>query len=131
LLEAQRNFGGDKRFFIEDEFAGKRYGAFDAVVSFDLIERISPELEGQFFATVRANLGDDGVCVIGAPNSVSAEHHSPANPQNAERLAESMRRLFHNVFIFGMNDEVVHTGFCPGCSLFVSTRLLSQTDGGR
>jgi hypothetical protein len=28
-------------------------------------------------------------------------------------LKKTMQRHFHNVFMFSMNDEVVHTGFHP------------------
>ena len=41
-----------------------------------------------------------------------------------------MQQFFHNVFIFSMNDEVVHTGYAPmahyllalGCTLRAGSR---------
>jgi len=33
------------------------------------------------------------------------------NCKTAVTLKELMQRRFHNVFIFSMNDEMVHTGF--------------------
>jgi cyclopropane fatty-acyl-phospholipid synthase-like methyltransferase len=130
IAEAQKNFAGDKRSFIEDDFLRKRYGTFDTVVSLDVIEHIRPEVEAQFFATVRSNLGEDGVCVIGTPNTISDKHRSPANPQNADRLAESMRKLFHNVFIFGMNDEVIHTGFVSTSHYLIALGCYLKTERG-
>jgi hypothetical protein len=35
------------------------------------------------------------------------------NLYEAPRLRDSMERIFHNVFMFGINDEIVHTGFAP------------------
>jgi len=35
------------------------------------------------------------------------------NLKSAATLRESLARRFTNVFIFSMNDEVVHTGFTP------------------
>lgn len=32
---------------------------------------------------------------------------------SAERLRDTLRDYFENVFLFGMNDEIVHTGFYP------------------
>lgn len=114
---AIRNFSNDKCRFIEGDFNGKKYGTFDSIISLDVIEHISKEQENIFLDTVRMNMGDDGVCVIGTPNAKAEEHASSAskighvNLFTAERLTETMRILFNNTFIFSMNDEVVHTGF--------------------
>ena len=35
------------------------------------------------------------------------------NCKDQRDLKELMRRYFHNVYAFSMNDEVVHTGFYP------------------
>ncbi len=35
------------------------------------------------------------------------------NLKQGEQLCALCQRYFHNVFMFGMNDEVVHTGFLP------------------
>ena len=37
------------------------------------------------------------------------------NRQGVPRLRALMQRYFRNVFMFGMNDEVLHTGFAPMC----------------
>lgn len=119
IAAAQQNFAGDLRCFVKDDFLGKSYGSFETIISLDVIEHIHAEFEGQFFDTVRANLGDDGICIVGTPNVTSDQYASQAsklghvNLYSHDRLAESMGKLFHNVFIFGMNDEVVHTGFAP------------------
>jgi len=116
---AERNWAGERMRFVEDDFLGKVYGTFDAVVSFDVVEHVVPESESLFFDTVHRNLDDDGIAVIGTPNVAAAAHASEAsaaghvNLFSAERLKAAMQTLFHNTFIFCVNDEIVHTGFWP------------------
>ena len=52
--------------------------------------------------------------------NITAQHYASAlsqaghiNMKSAETLRQTMESYFHNVFIFSMNDEVVHTGFHP------------------
>jgi hypothetical protein len=35
------------------------------------------------------------------------------NMKSADSLKDLLAQYFHNVFIFSMNDEMVHTGFYP------------------
>ena len=54
--------------------------------------------------------------IIGMPSLESQAYASPAskaghvNCKSMPELRELMLRYFHNVFMFSMNDEVVHTG---------------------
>ncbi|QGY39374.1 methyltransferase domain-containing protein [Pseudodesulfovibrio cashew] len=118
---AKENLAGDKLSFVADDFLGKTYGSFDAVVSLDVIEHIAPEEEGRFIDTVLANLAKDGICVLGTPNDTASQYASAEsqkghiNMYTAERLYKAAAERFANVFFFGMNDEVLHTGFDPMC----------------
>jgi 2-polyprenyl-3-methyl-5-hydroxy-6-metoxy-1,4-benzoquinol methylase len=123
---ARRTVGAPNRRFEAADFLGRRFGVSRAVVSLDVIEHIPAELENAFFQTVLSNLSDDGICIIGTPNANASAYASPqsqvghVNLYTAERLAGAMGRYFQNTFVFGMNDEVVHTGFYPMCHyLFV------------
>lgn len=127
---ARKNWGSDSVIFIEDDFLGKTYGIFDTVISLDVVEHITPDKEQLFLDTIHNNLGDDGIGIVGTPNIISAIYASTAsqighvNLFDAERLKQAMQRIFYNVFLFGLNDEVVHTGFmamahyliCVGCN---------------
>ncbi len=120
IKTAKQNWSSnDKIHFIEDDFLGKSYGTFDAVISLDVVEHIESTSEQLFFDTIYDNMGEDGIGIVGTPNATSSAYASPAsklghvNLFDAERLRKAMCRLFHNVFIFGMNDEIVHTGFSP------------------
>lgn len=92
---------------------------FDAAYSLDVIEHVPPESEDRFMTNICDSLRPHGVCIIGTPNIEAHKHASPGsakghvNLKSAETLRELLSRYFHNVFIFSMNDEVVHTGFYP------------------
>jgi 2-polyprenyl-3-methyl-5-hydroxy-6-metoxy-1,4-benzoquinol methylase len=94
-------------------------GPFSAAYSLDVIEHVEPAIESRFVANIAAALEPDGVCIIGTPNITSAPYASvPSqighiNLKSAETLTETMRQSFQHVFMFSMNDEVVHTGYAP------------------
>jgi len=119
IKEAERNFASEKINFRAVDFLKARIGKFDAFVSFDVIEHIYPGNEGRFFASIRANLKKQSVCVIGTPNKTSHKYASKVtklghvNLYEWERLKDVMTKHFHHVFIFSANDEMVHTGFYP------------------
>ncbi len=94
-------------------------GEFDAAYSLDVFEHIAPEHEDQFVGNIARSLSPQGVAIIGSPSLESQTYASPASKAghvNCKRGADYkavMLRHFTNVFIFSMNDEVVHTGYSP------------------
>lgn len=92
---------------------------FEGVVHFDVIEHIAPEHADDFLVKTADLLGPEGVYVVGTPNITSRQYASAVtnaghvNLYSGERLEESLRKVFRFVFMFGANDEVVHTGFLP------------------
>lgn len=107
--------------FIQGDILGKSFGQFDAVVSLDVIEHIPQSDEDSFMGTVRDSLVGTGQCLIGTPNITAAQYASPrsavghVNLFTAERLSALISKYFEKVFMFGMNDEVAHTGYFPMC----------------
>ena len=91
----------------------------ESVVSLDVIEHIAQEQEDEFLEAIVRNMCEDGVCIIGTPNITASAYQSEAsrighiNLYSHERLKTLMNKYFKNVFMFAMNDEVVHTGFLP------------------
>lgn len=89
----------------------------DGLVSIDVIEHVPQELEDDFLAGCRNALVDGGVAVIGTPNDYASAYASERsqighiNLFRPDRYVETLHRHFGNVFLFSMNDEVVHTGF--------------------
>jgi len=92
-------------------------GPFDAAYALDVLEHIPAELEGRFLANLLASLKPTAPLILGLPSLQSqafASKQSRAfhvNCKDQMDLKTLMRRYFHNVFAFSMNDEVVHTGF--------------------
>lgn len=107
--------------FIQGDFMGMDVfpGEGDCVISLDVIEHIPIEQEDLYFQTVCRNLKDDGFAIVGTPNVTMVPYASPCNKiahinnYDQKRLYDAMSRYFENVFIFGMNDEVLHTGMYP------------------
>lgn len=94
-------------------------GRFDAAYSLDVIEHIPAQREHLFFENICACLESSGVLIVGTPNVTASAYASEAsreghiNLKSHESLRQLMRRYFANVFMFSMNDEVVHTGYGP------------------
>jgi 2-polyprenyl-3-methyl-5-hydroxy-6-metoxy-1,4-benzoquinol methylase len=92
-------------------------GTFEAAYAVDVLEHIPREQELRFVSNIVHSLTDHGVLIIGIPSiesqayasDISKEGH--VNCKDHKELKDLMLRFFHNVFIFSMNDEVVHTGF--------------------
>lgn len=106
-------------FEVQDYTQGYVNTQFDAAFSVDTIEHIPQESEKAFIANISKSLKPPGVCIIGTPN-LSASQHGSARSRQAHinlkddaTLRELLGRHFHEVFIFSMNDEVVHTGYFP------------------
>ena len=104
---------------VHDILQGPMSPEFDGAYSLDVLEHILPEQEHQFMRNITASLKPDGVLIIGTPSIQSQVHASPlskaghVNCKEHVGLKSLMLEYFTNVFIFSMNDEVVHTGFYP------------------
>ena len=109
--------------FFKFEDSGKN--KFNLIYSVDVIEHIEPDTEDDFCRIITKNLTNDGTAVIGTPNITMKPYASESarqdhiNLYDQKRLFETMKRHFKNVYIFNMNDEIVHTGFAPmACYIF-------------
>lgn len=104
---------------VHDMLAAPFDGGFDGAYSLDVLEHIPQSDEDRFVANAAASLADHGVLLIGMPSLSSQAHASPqsrvghVNCKDAPALKALMQQHFRNVFLFSMNDEVVHTGFWP------------------
>jgi cyclopropane fatty-acyl-phospholipid synthase-like methyltransferase len=93
----------------------------DGAVLIDVIEHLEPAKEATFIRNVVRCLTEDGALITGTPNVTASQYASPRseaqhiNLKSQDTLRALMEQYFHNVFMFGMNDEVVHTGYPPMC----------------
>jgi 2-polyprenyl-3-methyl-5-hydroxy-6-metoxy-1,4-benzoquinol methylase len=104
---------------VHDMLEGPLDGEFDAVYSLDVLEHIRPEQEQLFVTNMIAPLRKQGVAIVGMPSLESQAHASPqskaghVNCKTGGDLRQLFLDYFDNVFLFSMNDEVIHTGFSP------------------
>jgi SAM-dependent methyltransferase len=102
-----------------DLLSGPFPGSFDAAYAMDVIEHIPAAQEDAFVGNIVRSLTPDGVLILGSPSLESQAYASPPSKQghinckSGKALQALVGRFFHNVFLFSMNDEVVHTGFAP------------------
>lgn len=105
--------------FVHDMLAGPVKGPFDGAYALDVLEHIQEADEDRFIKNIVASLTDTGIAILGMPSLESQVYASPqskaghVNCKSGEALKETVERHFHTVFVFSMNDEVVHTGFYP------------------
>jgi len=90
---------------------------FDAIYSLDVLEHIPINHEDVFVRNIINSLGSNGIVILGMPSIESQTYASPAskeghiNCKTGKDLKFFLEKYFHNVLLFSMNDEVVHTGF--------------------
>lgn len=105
--------------YVHDMLTGPLTKQFDAIYSLDVLEHITPESEEIFLENLCASLAPSGLAIIGLPSLESQAHASPESKQghvnckSGAQLKITLERYFRHVFLFSMNDEVVHTGFYP------------------
>jgi 2-polyprenyl-3-methyl-5-hydroxy-6-metoxy-1,4-benzoquinol methylase len=105
--------------FTHDLLDGPIPGSYDGIFALDVLEHIPPNDEHTFLRNAFAPLAPHGVGVIGMPSLESQAHASPTsraghvNCKSMPALKKTMQTYFNNVFMFSMNDEVVHTGYFP------------------
>lgn len=98
---------------------------FQAVYSLDVIEHIPPQQEDRFLENILASTAQHGVLIIGTPNSTAAQYASRnsqighVNLKSHQSLKETLSRFYRHVFMFGMNDEVIHTGYPAMCHYLI------------
>jgi len=104
---------------VHDILSSPVNGPFDAAFSLDVIEHIESADENKYLTNIVLSLAPNGVLIIGTPSLQSQLYASPAskeghvNCKDHATLRQLLTRYFENVFLFSMNDEVIHTGYYP------------------
>ena len=91
----------------------------------DVLEHIPVKKEKVFLKNILKSLKKEGIFIIGIPSlefqAFSRPKHISGhiNCKTSNELKKTLNSYFHNVIIFSMNDEMVHTGFEKmSCYLF-------------
>jgi len=105
-------------FKVHDMLSSPIPEGFDGVFSIDVLEHIFPGRDEKLFiSNIIGSLTANGVMLVGTPtieSQIYASEISKAghvNVKDGPGLRELLSQFFANVFIFSMNDELVHTGF--------------------
>ena len=123
---------------LESPFLMNGENAYDAAFSLDVIEHISQKYERKYLENICLSLKPNGIFICGAPSLESQAYASEAskeghiNCKSGKDLKNLLDEFFEHTFLFGMNDEVLHTGFTPMCHyllvLAVGNKLVLQYD---
>jgi 2-polyprenyl-3-methyl-5-hydroxy-6-metoxy-1,4-benzoquinol methylase len=104
---------------VHDILDGPLPEHYDGIYSLDVIEHIPEDKEDLYLQNLVASLNDHGVLIIGSPSVESQTYASPQskighiNCKSGRAMKALLERYFNTVFLFSMNDEVVHTGYYP------------------
>jgi 2-polyprenyl-3-methyl-5-hydroxy-6-metoxy-1,4-benzoquinol methylase len=117
--DAHRQMDPDWPFecVTHDMLSGPLERGFDGAYALDVIEHIPASDEDRFVSNMVKSLYAHGVCILGSPSLESQTYASPGskaghvNCKTGTEFKALLGRFFHNVFLFSMNDEIVHTGF--------------------
>jgi 2-polyprenyl-3-methyl-5-hydroxy-6-metoxy-1,4-benzoquinol methylase len=89
----------------------------DGLVCMDVIEHIALSEEEAFLKNSISCLKEKGIAVFGTPNKYAHQYASTRSKEghinlfDPERLIATLKKYFSHVFLFSMNDEMIHTGF--------------------
>jgi 2-polyprenyl-3-methyl-5-hydroxy-6-metoxy-1,4-benzoquinol methylase len=105
--------------FFRHDLVGGPVGTepFDGFSCIDVIEHLHPQDEAVFLDNCASSLRAGGIAIWGTPNLHSSAYASPRsqighiNLFDPERFTQTLERHYSQVFLFSMNDEVIHTGF--------------------
>jgi len=102
---------------IKTKFTGKRM--FDCAFTLDVLEHIDKKNETKFIRNIKNSIIPGSPVIFGIPSLESQKYASPqskkghVNCKTGEDFKKSLSKHFKNIFIFSMNDEVLHTGYFP------------------
>lgn len=97
----------------------KKETLFNGIFSLDVLEHIPKILEEKFLNSCVRLLKTDGILIIGTPSLAAQEFTTLENKaghvncKSDSELSDSLKKYFSNVFTFGMNDEMINTGYAP------------------
>lgn len=99
--------------FVDKPFSEK----FDGIFALDVLEHIEKKNENKFIINLKKSLKKNGSVIIGMPSSESQKYASKlakkehVNCKTKKQLKDFLKNHFNCVYMFSMNDELLHTGF--------------------
>jgi|TARA_B110000211_G_C14041439_1_gene536955 2-polyprenyl-3-methyl-5-hydroxy-6-metoxy-1,4-benzoquinol methylase len=101
---------------LYDAIKGPTVKKFDAIYLLDVFEHISKSKENIFINNIKKSLNIYGSVIVGVPSLEFQKYVKNPDPthvncKTSDELKKTLEKHFENVFLFSMNDEIVHTGF--------------------
>ena len=102
---------------IQNQNNLENLGTFDAVYCLDVLEHIPDKEEDMFIRRVLRCLHERGVFILGIPSIESQKYTTRENTLGHVNVKETkefillFEKYFGNVHNFGINDELLHTGY--------------------
>ncbi len=113
------SFADNLRFEYFDFRESNFHTQVEAAYCVDVIEHIFPNEESVFLKNIVASIAPSGIAIFGTPNQTAEKYASEnsrkghINLKDHKTLRALLSQHFQRVFIFSMNDEVLHTGYYP------------------
>ena len=104
-------------FFVHDMVKSRTKKKYDGIYAIDVFEHIKKINENKFLKNIVKSLNNNGVLILGIPSLESQKYvknykkKGHVNCKNGNIFKKILKKYFNNVFLFSMNDEVLHTGF--------------------
>ena len=105
------------KFILHDFIRYKLNRKFDGIYSLDVLEHIQKNQEKKFIKNIINSLKKNGTLIIGMPTLQSQVYASKwskeghVNCKTKKQLRKFLSYYFNNIYMFSMNDEIVHTGY--------------------
>jgi len=105
---------GGPNILRHDFLDGPLPGKYDGAYLLDVLEHIRRGAEHTFLSNIKACV--NGPVIVGMPSlesQVYASEYSKRghiNCKTKDGLRQAMKQVWEEVFMFGMNDETLHTG---------------------
>jgi 2-polyprenyl-3-methyl-5-hydroxy-6-metoxy-1,4-benzoquinol methylase len=115
--EARQNINNNFSCSLYNIMDAPMPSKYDAAYALDVLEHIKIHQEDIFLTNICNSLNSDGELIIGMPSiesQIYASNISKAGHFNCKSgldLKKVMKKYFKHVFLFSMNDEVIHTGY--------------------
>jgi len=118
-VKENARYDWQKNALVHDILNAPSPQKYDAVYCLDVFEHIEPRHEQTLLTNLVNSITEKGVAIIGIPSLESQKFASPqsieghVNCLSGDVFKAHLNEHFSHVFLFSMNDEVVHTGFYP------------------
>jgi hypothetical protein len=121
--------------FVHNMLDGPTPSKFDAIYLLDVLEHIEREREQVFLSNILGSLDECATLIVGMPSIQSQQYASEisllghVNCKSGDELRQLLDPFSHQVMIFSMNDEVVHTGYFPMAQYLIAVACVSTPKG--